>query len=423
MDIDIQVVQNFLIALAIGALVGIEREKNKRLTRDSGFGGLRTFILVAQTGAVSSWLSLHLQSPWIFLISLLAISAFMLMAYRLENRDALTALGLTSEISAIMVYLLGGAVMFGYATLAVPLAILTSAILTFKQPLHGLVDKLASDDWVAGIKLLIATFIVLPLLPNHPIDPWQTFNPYKIWLLVILISSLSLVGYIAVRLFGAAKGTMLAGVTGGLVSSTAVSLSFARLSQTEQPIGQGMQNALAAGILWAWVVMCIRVLLMVALLHYPMFLALWPTMAVMAALTLAAAWYYSRAGQADVSSAHEQLHNPFSLLAATQFGLLFAVVLFVVGLTEHFAPAEALYWVALVAGIADVDAIALSMTELARQVDKTQLAASALVLAVLSNTVTKTVMVATLGAMGLRQRLVKASALIVPATLVVWWFV
>jgi len=115
----------------------------------------------------------------------------------------------------------------------VALGIVTSAVLAFKQPLHGMVARVGLDDIYAVLKLLIASFIVLPLLPNHPVDPWGALNPYTLWLLVILISGLSLVGYVAVRLLGAAHGTVLTGFAGGLVSSTAVSLSFARQSRTD----------------------------------------------------------------------------------------------------------------------------------------------------------------------------------------------
>ncbi|MGA9031038.1 MAG: MgtC/SapB family protein, partial [Sulfuricaulis sp.] len=223
-EVDVVVVRNFLIALLIGALVGIEREKHKVTEHPESFGGLRTFILFAQAGAVGAWLSQHIGTPWVFIATLTAVAAAVVTAYVLESRVKPDALGLTTEISAITVCLLGGAVMYGYAELAVALAILTSAVLTFKQPLHGVVQKLGTDDLYAGLKLLIATFIVLPLLPAQPIDPLQALNPYKLWLLVILISGMSLVGYVAVRWLGTARGTAITGLSGGLVSSTAVSL-------------------------------------------------------------------------------------------------------------------------------------------------------------------------------------------------------
>ncbi len=136
-------------------------------------------------------------------------------------------------------------------------------MLAYKQPLHGFVEKLGWDDVYAGLRLLIATFIALPLLPNRAIDPWGALNPYELWLLVILISSLSLVGYVLTRWLGPARGTALTGLTGGLVSSTAVTLSFAREARDDP------QNvaSLACGILLAWAVMFVRVIVLVAVVN------------------------------------------------------------------------------------------------------------------------------------------------------------
>jgi len=417
MQTELILLQNFAYALAIGALVGIEREKHK-VSNLSSFGGVRTFMLLALLGAVGAWLGLQLQQPWPELAVLAVVALLVLAAYNRKQREEPQVPGLTTELSAMLVFLLGGAVMHGHAGIAVALAIITSTILAFKQPLHGLVDKIGNDDLYAGLKLLISTFIVLPLLPDHAIDPWQAFNPYKIWLLVILISMLSLVGYIATRLLGPARGTAVAGLAGGLVSSTAVSLSFARLSK--QPQGADSQDdALACGILLAWSVMSLRVLLMVGIVYLPLLAPLWPAIGAMALVTVAlAAYFYRRAPQLQANSA-TSVSNPFSLWAASQFGLMFAAVLLVVKLTEHYAPAEGLYLVAAIAGTTDVDAITLSMAQYAQQAGREQLAATALVIAVLSNTLVKTTLVCTLGSAGLRQRLLRACALIILTAILV----
>jgi uncharacterized membrane protein (DUF4010 family) len=419
MQTELTILQNFAYALAIGALVGIEREKHK-VSNLASFGGVRTFMLLALLGAVGAWLGLQLQQPWPELAVLAVVAVLVLAAYNRKQREEPQVPGLTTELSAVLVFLLGGAVMHGHAGIAVALAIITSAILAFKQPLHGLVDKIGNDDLYAGLKLLIATFIVLPLLPNHALDPWQAFNPYKIWLLVILISLLSLVGYIATRLLGPARGTAVAGLAGGLVSSTAVSLSFARLSKQPQG-GDNQDDALACGILLAWSVMSLRVLLMVGIVYLPLLTPLWPAIGVMTLITLSlAAYFYRRAPQLQANSA-TSVANPFSLWAASQFGLMFAAVLLVVKLTEHFAPAEGLYLVAAIAGSTDVDAITLSMAQYAQQAGREQLAATALVIAVLSNTLVKTALVSSLGSVGLRHRLLGACGLVLCCGLLLLW--
>src|SRR5262249_3127627 len=144
---------------------------------------------------------------------------------------AQASFGLTTEVAAVVVYLLGGTVVLGSPALAAALAIATATLLAFKAPLHTLVERIGRDDLVAGLQLLIATFIVLPVLPREPVGPWHALVPYRMWWLVILISTLSLVGYVATRALGSGRGIPLTGLFGGLVSSTAVSLDFARRSR------------------------------------------------------------------------------------------------------------------------------------------------------------------------------------------------
>jgi uncharacterized membrane protein (DUF4010 family) len=413
-EIDVVVVRNFLIALLIGALVGIEREKRKFAEHEVTFGGLRTFILFAETGAVAAWLSQHLNSPWVFIAAVVAVAAAVVTGYVLESRVKPDSLGLTTEIAAITVCLLGGAVMFGYAELAVALAILTSAVLAFKQPLHGAVQKLGTDDIYAGLKLLIATFIVLPLLPTAPVDPWQALNPSKLWLLVILISAMSLVGYVAVRWLGHARGTAITGATGGLVSSTAVTLSFARQSRTDTQPHAG--EALAAGILIAWVVMFVRVVIIVAVVNATLLTRVLLPFSVMAVVTaiLAAAffWRARRHMETPGPAADVPLTNPFSLGAATRFGLLFAVVLLAVRLAQIYLPSEGQYVIAAIAGLTDVDAITLSMAEYGLQGGDAATAAGAITIASLSNTVLKCGLILALGSSSLRRRLLTATGAI-----------
>lgn len=411
---DFELVQKFLIALLLGALVGLEREKHRRNEQPGSFGGLRTFILVAQAGAVSAWLSLHLQSPWLFVMVVLIVGVVASVAFVMENRRLNEFSGLTSEISAITVCLLGGAVMYGYTELAVMLGILTSAILTFKQPLHGLVDKIGNDDLYAILKLLIASFIVLPLLPNEPIDPWQALNLYRLWLLVVLISAMSLLGYVAVRWLGEAHGAVVTGITGGLASSTATTLSFARNSKT---IASSMAaNTQATGILLAWLVMFIRVLITVTIVFKPLLPLLLIPFGAMAATTAALAGGYYWLGSKHVDRPEQSevtVKNPFSLIAAIKFGLLFATVLLLVKFVQLYTHSQTLYLLAAVAGLTDVDAITLSMADYARSTSGgLTLAAGAITVAALSNTLVKCGMVILLGSRPLAKKLINATALI-----------
>ena len=150
--LDPTVVRNFVIALLIGALVGVEREKRKTSSGEVSFGGLRTFILFAEAGAVAAWISSQLGSVWVFAVTLLAVATVVTAGYVLESKVNPDSLGLTTELAAICVYLLGGAVMYGHAEIAVGLAVVTASVLAFKQPLHGIVEKLGTDDIYAGLQ-------------------------------------------------------------------------------------------------------------------------------------------------------------------------------------------------------------------------------------------------------------------------------
>ena len=202
------------------------------------------------------------DAPWVFAITLAVVGAGVVSSYVFQNREGDEALGLTSEIAAILVFLLGAMAVTGNVELAGALGVATSAVLAFKRPLHHLVERIGFDDLYAGIKLLIASFVVLPLLPDAPVDPWGAINPYKLWLLVILISALSMVGYVAVRWLGTAHGNAITGIAGALVSSTAATLSLARTSRVQSdPVHA---RALVAAILLAWFVMFVRVAVVLA---------------------------------------------------------------------------------------------------------------------------------------------------------------
>ena len=409
-----ETIRDFAIALFIGALVGIEREKKKASEKDLGLGGIRTFILVAMAGAVSGWLSVRLESPWIFAAALVIVAALVLAGYILTVHEGKASPGLTTEIAALVIYLLGGTVMFGYPALAVGLAIVTSATLAFKEPLHGLVEKLGRDDIYAGLKLLIATFIVLPLLPNRTVDPLDALNPYNLWLLVILISALSLTGYVAVRMLGQTRGTALTGLFGGLVSSTAVTLAFSKRSREARDGDLG--DALAAGILLAWVVMFLRIVVAVVVVNRALLAPLIEPLAAMAAVAAVGGGFYLRRGATVASRAVREsevpLTNPFSLTSAIKFAAFFAAVLLLVAVVKRTMSGQGMYMVAGLAGLTDLDAITLSMAGYAKAGGDPVVAVNAIIIGALTNTVVKGAMVATLGTVALRRRVTLATVVV-----------
>jgi len=411
--LDPRLVWGLVSALIIGSMVGTERERSKALSGNVGIGGVRTFILFSFIGAVSAWLSQALGNAWVFVVAVLSVTALTVAGYVVQARVKPNAVGLTTEAAALGVCLLGGACMVGFSGLALAVAIAVSAVLAYKEPMHGLVAKLGPDDISAGVKLLAATFIVLPLLPEGAVDPWGALRPRSLWTLVILIAGLSLVGYIATRALGPQRGTAATGLTGGLVSSTAVSLAFAKQSRQE---GGRTDDALAGGLLIAWTVMSLRILLLVGVVHAPLVAPLAAPLAVMTAVTLGATLLFLRRArdQEPAAAGEVALKNPFSLTAAVKFGLLFAAVLLVVAGVQRYSSGRGYYVVAALAGLTDVDAISLSMANLAKDGGAPlATAAGAIVVAALSNTLVKCGLVLATASARLRRSIALVTAALV----------
>jgi len=406
--VDTSVIWNFATALLIGAMLGIEREKHKR-GEGASIGGLRTFILFSLIGALGGWLTQALATPWILVAVIVATAAAIVAGYLITARAGGESVGLTTELAAIAACLLGALATLGQRELAVALAVVVAASLAYKQPLHGLVDRLDPDDVFAGLRLLIATFIILPLLPDEPIDPWGALNPQSLWILALLIASLSLVGYVATRLLGANRGIPLTGLAGGLVSSTAVTLSFARQSREREYAGAG--SILASGILLAWAMMFARVIIEVLVVNRSLLAIVATPFSLMAVVAAAFAWYFRRKAPSADTTEGIPLKNPFSLTSASKFAAFFALVLLVVKLVETYAPDRGLYYVAALAGTTDVDAITLSLAQYARE-GSDAVAARGITLAALSNTLVKGGIVAALGSESLRRPVLAATVAI-----------
>ena len=404
---------DFAIALFLGGLVGIEREKSHPEAR-GGIAGIRTFMLFAEAGAVAAWTSSRAGTPWVLAVTVASVAALAIAGHVVQARAQREEHGLTTGIAAIVVCLLGAAVTTGHRELAVALGITTSALLAFRVVIHGAVARIGEEDLYAGLKLLLATFVILPLVPNRTVDPWDAVNPYRTWWLVILIAGLSFLGYVAVRVLGARRGFLLTGLFGGLVSSTAVTLSFAKRSRDDDPDGK-LAGPLAAAVLIAWSTMFARIVVTVAIVHSPLVARLWLPMSAMGAVAFAAAFAQMRHAGAHAEGPEVVLKNPFRLMAAVQFALLFTVVLVLVRLVRTYAPDGGVYGVAAFAGLTDVDAISLSMAEFAKGGGAVPTAVTAIVIAAIANTLVKTGMAVFLGSRALRNRVATAAMLVFAA--------
>jgi uncharacterized membrane protein (DUF4010 family) len=415
-SLDYATARDFGTALLLGALLGIERER-RNAREGGGIAGLRSFVMLAQLGAVGGYLSHTLNLPWVLAAVVLATSALVIAGYMTAARSKPGDLGLTTELAALVACLLGALTTLGHRELAIGLGVTSAALLAYKEPLHAMVGKLHGDDVFAGMRLLLATFIVLPLLPDHAVDPWGAINPYKLWLLVLLISSLSLVGYAATRWLGPGHGTALTAASGGLVSSTAVTLTFVEQSRARP--AEAIQ--LAAGILLAWGVMFARVVVAVGIVYAPLVQSMLVPFVAMALAAVGMAVLGFRRGRvaAPTDPGSVPLKTPFSLLAAGKFALLFGGVQLLLKLAQTWFPGRGAYVIAAIAGLTDVDAITLSMAEVAKaDAAQSQVAVVAIVIATASNTLVKAGMVLAMGHRGMRGTVLTGTLVILGAGVV-----
>ena len=218
---------HFLTSLAIGLLIGLERERSP-----GSRAGLRTFALVALFGTLAAMLSEEANMPWLLLGGLLIVGLMTIAAYSRAKDDSADP-GTTTVAAILVCYGLGAAVWYGNDTLAIMLAIITTVLLYFKTELHGITEKLSRRDLISILQFAVLTFIILPILPDKNSGPYEAINPYQIWLMVVLISGVSLAGYVALQFIGPRHSAVL-GLFGGLVSSTATTLVYARRSAVSQ---------------------------------------------------------------------------------------------------------------------------------------------------------------------------------------------
>ncbi|MCB8745577.1 MgtC/SapB family protein [Rhodoferax sp. U2-2l] len=400
---DTQLAISFAVAISLGALLGLERERSKG---GDGGAGVRTFALISLAGALAGYLDKSLGlSVWalvIFvLVGVLLVSAYVVAAIRGDT-------GITTEVSALLAFLLGLLCAHGQLQLASAIAVVMALLLALKEWLHRLATQINTADVEATLKFAIVTLIILPLVPNDSYGPapLDALNPYKIWLMVVLISALNFASYLVIKVVGPEHGIGLVGLLGGLASSTAVTLGFARRSQQDG----AEAPALALGILLAWTVMLVRVAIMTALISWELGQQLFGVLGVLSVASLLAVAWLWRISQRQVRGEVKSGSNPFELSEAIKFGLLFGVVVLLARAAQLYFGDAGVYVASAVAGLTDVDAITLAMADLVK-VDPASLplGARAVVMAVLANTVAKSAMVLGLGSSELRRLMLPVS--------------
>ncbi|HUS31080.1 MAG TPA: MgtC/SapB family protein, partial [Kofleriaceae bacterium] len=391
-----------LTALAVGVLIGLEREQAKEKSPGSQFAGIRTYPIFALTGALA--MLLESASIWLPLIALAGVITLVAIHYAHDvRRDA--AHGVTTEASVIVTYLLGAlaasrGVIEPMATrllLVGGLGVTLTFLLSSKDWLHGLVGRVSREDFFSTVKFLIAAVIILPLLPREELGPLDAINPFTVGLMVVMISGLSFAGYVAMRLLGKGRGLLVSAAMGGLVSSTAVTIAFSGRTKHDP----SMAPAAAGAIAIASTIMLARVGVLVALINPGLLsLLIIPLGAAAAGAVIGGVLMYRRAEETKVDEL--PVKNPFELGNAIRFGLVFALILLVTKAAKQYLGDAGLYLAAALAGTTDVDAVTLST---AKHAETGQTAAViAIMIATVSNTLVKSSLALGIGGAKLGKR-------------------
>jgi len=371
------------LSTAVGFLIGLERGWRER-DEEEGHrtAGLRTFTLIGLMGGIFGALSLGGNLAFLaagFVTIGVTVGAFMWREG--QQKDDLSA---TSLVAAMLTYVLGAFAVLGNLQVAAGAGVATVVLLAHKEILHEWLTRISWPELRSGLLLAAMTFMLLPLLPDRAIDPWNALNPHTIWLMTILIAAVSFGGYAAVKLAGPRTGLILSALLGGMFASTAVTLSLARLA----PDNPSHVRLLAGGILAAGCVMLLRVLVVTALINSQLSLAIAPVLLVAAAaMGILAFVFVSARNDVEVKGIQEfSLKNPFDIFEVLRFGALLAVVMLAVALARTQPGDSSVLAVAAVSGLADVDAITLSV---ARFGEVSPAAINAILAAVAVNTFAK----------------------------------
>ena len=404
--------QQLGIALGLGLLVGLQRE-----SAASSLAGVRTFPLVTVLGTICGLLS-QAFGGWILAAGIIALTVIIYVGKIIEMSKGHPDPGITTEVAALLMFAVGAYLIVGDRAVAIAIGGGAAVLLHFKGELHGIVAKLGANDLKAVMQFALISLVILPVLPNRTYGPFDVLNPRNIWWMVVLIVGINLGGYIAYKFLGQRAGITLGGVLGGLISSTATTVSYAKRAAA----APGAIGPAAIVIMIASSVVFARLLLEIATVA-PAFLptaAPWLTaLLLLSAVSSFALWFRS-------DKNHEEMpeqENPSELKSALAFGLIYAVVLFVVAAVKELYGSRGLYAVAALSGLTDVDAITLSTAQL---VNAGRLNADdgwkLIVVAAISNLIFKAGAVAALGRRKLFVRILPAYGIVIVAGLLMLFF-
>jgi len=388
-----QTTLNLAIALLLGAIIGLERGWGAREQKaGERIAGIRTFALLGLLGGVAAVLTREI-TEWAFPVLLISVVAMALVAYS-ERLAHIRNFSITGTVGMVLTFCYGAIAVSVDPALAAAAAVVTAIILDNKQEIHDAVNRLKSHELDAALKLLLISLVMLPLLPNENMGPGGVLNPYEIWWLVVLIASISFVGYFAIRLAGMGKGILFTSLFAGLSSSTALTLHFARQASTSP----NLSPQFASGTLIACGTMFPRILVYCALIN-PALLPklLWPVVVMSALLYVPALLIWKRNENRLNVPQPELTQNPLDLKSAFVFGLLLTAILLLGEYLRTWLGDIGILVLAATSGIADVDAITLSLTRMSLEAISMQTAVIGIVLAASVNNLVKAGMSGSIG--------------------------
>jgi uncharacterized membrane protein (DUF4010 family) len=396
----------FGVALAIGALLGLEREFVQQKAGAPDFAGIRTFSLIALLGSVVAFLApdLGLLPLALSLGGLVLLTTVGHLTALLHSRERK---GITTEVAALLTFLFGALVVDDNESVAIALGVVTALVLASKGTLHGLVRRMTSEDIRVTLQFALVAAVILPVLPRRAIDPWDLLNPAQIWLMVVFVSGIGFVGYVLMKVLGPARGINLIGVLGGVASSTATTISFSAASRRNP----SLSGHYARALILASSVMVPRILLMVAAVIPSLLPVVSPPLGAMLVAGLVIVVLLQRKSTLVGGGPESSLDvaHPLKLSTAIKFGLVFAVVLVVVEFARGSLGSTGVYLTSALAGTADVDAITLSVSRLASGGQLSlRVAGIAVTIAALVNTVSKGAIAYFTGSRELRRTVLRA---------------
>lgn len=420
--LDLYVFYRLAAAIGIGLIIGLQREHTYFDQSDRHPAGVRTFTLVGLAGAMAALLSDQMGgvAPFVagfVVMALLLFASYISFALGRRVADGLPTgkNGITTSVAVIIVYLLGGICWYGRLLESCVIVVVMLWVLSAKEQLHAFAQKLSKEDIIAIVKFAVITALVLPFLPNQSYGPpgLEVLNPRSIWLFVVFISGIGFVGYGLIKLVGPGKGIWLTGLLGGLASSTALTLNLAGRSRENEDYASDF----TLGIVLSWAVMYARLYLICIFLSSALAKPLLLPLLLPVVPALGYALYLKVREFRDHRQKSADFTNPFKLLPAIKFGVIFTCVMFVANAARVYLGSGALLACSFLGGAAEMDAVAFSVIDMNL---KSGLAVRELVLALLfaslANTITKGVLVCVLGAKSMRRPIIPAVVLICAVT-------